>query len=203
MLMFNPFAPNRTRGRFAFSWDVVVHTATWLNAICATGPQPPPRCLSNLRILRSYIPTRSSVSGVSYTFLPIAFHPPTLAPPVVCLLVACQNVLQALSMPFVYSRCCWKQSQVLCDWLPLPSWGGCLAQRESQALARALLDRAPFRTAWHSDLSTMNSGMGKDGNRTSWGRGYVFTRVAHSSQPPTGGHLRSRVSSTNFTSTLS
>jgi hypothetical protein len=71
--MFNPFAPNRTRGRFAFCWDVVVHTATWLNAICATGPQPPPRCLSNLRILRSYIPTRSSVSGGSYTF---PFHPP-------------------------------------------------------------------------------------------------------------------------------
>ena len=37
----------------------------------------------------------------------------------------------------------------------------------------------------------------------SQGRGYVFTRVAHSSQPPTGGHLRSRVSSVNFTSTLS
>jgi hypothetical protein len=24
--MFNPFAPNRTRGRFAFSWDVVLGT---------------------------------------------------------------------------------------------------------------------------------------------------------------------------------
>jgi hypothetical protein len=96
------------------------------------------------------------------------------------------------------------QSQVLCYWLPLPSWGrmsGLACNR--RPLARALLGRAPFRTAWHNDLSTMNWGMGKDGNRTSWGRGYVFTRVGHSSQPPTGGHLRSRVSSINFTSTLS
>ena len=107
-------------------------------------------------------------------------------------------------MPFVCSRCCWEQSQVLCYWLPLPSWGrmsGLACNR--RPLARALLGRAPFRTAWHNDLSTMNWGMGKDGNRTSWGRGYVFTRVGHSSQPPTGGHLRSRVSSINFTSTLS
>jgi hypothetical protein len=93
--MFNPFAPNRTRGRFAFSWDVVVHTATWPNAICATGAATPsPVSLQSPHSPQLYTYT-VPYPAISYTF---PFHPPTLGPPVVCLLVACQNVLQALSI---------------------------------------------------------------------------------------------------------
>ena len=68
--MFNPFAPNRTRGRFAFSWDAVVHTATWLNAICAMGPQPPPVSLQSPHSAQLYTYTQFRIRR--FIYLPLA-----------------------------------------------------------------------------------------------------------------------------------
>jgi hypothetical protein len=111
VLMFNPFAPNRTRGRFAFSWDVVVHTAMWLNSLCATEAATPSTVsLQSPHSPQVYTYTQFRFPRFHNTFRDDDFHPPYIGPSVVCLLVACQNELQALSMPFVCSRCCWNLS---------------------------------------------------------------------------------------------
>jgi hypothetical protein len=77
--MFNPFAPNRTRGRFAFSWDVVVHTAMWLNSLCATEAATPSTVfLQSPHSPQLYTYTQFRIPGFHNTFRDDAFHPPTL-----------------------------------------------------------------------------------------------------------------------------
>lgn len=151
--MFNPFAPNRTRGRFAFSWDVVVHTATWLNAICATGPQPPPRCLSNLCILPSYIPTHSSVSR-DFIDLPRRCLPSPYIGAAgglfACGLSECvasvEHALRLFKMLLETSRKFFV-SGCLCHFGGRMSGSAC----NRRPWLERLLGRAPVRAAWHND----------------------------------------------------
>jgi hypothetical protein len=108
VLMFNPFAPNRTRGRFAFSWVVVVHTAMWLNSLCATEAATPSTVsLQSPHSPELYTYTQFRIPRLNDTFRDDAFHPPTLGRRWFVCLWLVKMRCKPLSMLFVCSRCCW------------------------------------------------------------------------------------------------